>query len=79
VQGCQMVYFQTKNHNLGKNFEGFRMENVLYIFFVHLEYITAIWYSLRWLGSFVVIWYIFPRFGILRHEKSGNPSSVCPD
>jgi hypothetical protein len=26
-QGCQMVYFQTKNSNLG-NFDGFRMENV---------------------------------------------------
>jgi hypothetical protein len=22
---------------------------------------------------FVVIWYIFPRFGILDQEKSGNP------
>jgi hypothetical protein len=23
---------------------------------------------------FVVIWYIFPRFGILYQEKSGNPA-----
>jgi hypothetical protein len=23
---------------------------------------------------FVVIWYIFPRFGILDQEKSGNPA-----
>jgi hypothetical protein len=25
--------------------------------------------------SFGVIWYIFPRFGMLRQEKSGNPAS----
>jgi hypothetical protein len=30
----------------------------------------AIWYT-----YFVVIWYIFPRFGILDQEKSGNPGS----
>jgi hypothetical protein len=32
----------------------------LEIFYGHLVY-------------FVVIWYIFPRFGILYQEKSGNP------
>jgi hypothetical protein len=30
------------------------------IFFVHMVY-------------FMAIWYIFPRFGMLYHEKSGNP------
>jgi hypothetical protein len=25
-------------------------------------------------GNVVVIWYIFPRFGILCQEKSGNPA-----
>jgi hypothetical protein len=25
----------------------------------------------------VVIWYIFPRFGILHQEKSGNPVVYC--
>jgi hypothetical protein len=34
-QGCQMVYFQTKNPNLGKFFEGLRLENVD-IYYVHL-------------------------------------------
>jgi hypothetical protein len=24
--------------------------------------------------NFVVFWYIFPRFGILYQEKSGNPA-----
>jgi hypothetical protein len=35
----------------------------LEIFYGHLVY-------------FVVIWYIFPRFGILDQEKSGNPGRV---
>jgi hypothetical protein len=34
----------------------------LEIFYGHLVY-------------FVVIWYIFPRFGILDQEKSGNPGT----
>jgi hypothetical protein len=40
----------------------------------------TIWFILRALEifygllvHFVVIWYIFPRFGILDQEKSGNP------
>jgi hypothetical protein len=40
----------------------------------------TIWYILRRfariygrLVCFEVIWYIFPRFGILDQEKSGNP------
>jgi hypothetical protein len=35
----------------------------LEIFFGHLVY-------------FVVIWYIFPHFGILYQEKSGNPGCL---
>jgi hypothetical protein len=27
------------------------------------------------LVNFVVIWYIFPRFGMLYREKSGNPGA----
>jgi hypothetical protein len=37
-----------------------------------LEYITAIWYILWPFGNLAVIWYNFPRFGILCQEKSGN-------
>jgi hypothetical protein len=43
------------------------------MFYVHLEYFTAIWYILWSFGNVVVIWYIFCRFGILHKEKSGNP------
>jgi hypothetical protein len=28
------------------------------------------------LEYFVVIWYIFPHFGILDQEKSGNPAGI---
>jgi hypothetical protein len=40
----------------------------------------AIWYIILPIGKFyghlvyfVVIWYLFPRFGMLYPEKSGNP------
>jgi hypothetical protein len=29
------------------------------------------------IGNLVVIWFIFPRFGILTKEKSGNPGYRC--
>jgi hypothetical protein len=37
-----------------------------------LEYLITIGYILLAFGNFVVNWHIFPRFGILRQEKSGN-------
>jgi hypothetical protein len=60
--------------------EGLAMEN-LSKFFDHLVCITAIG-NILWpfgifcgnLVYFVVIWYIFPRFGILDQGKSGNPA-----
>jgi hypothetical protein len=40
--------------------------------FSRLEYFTAIW-NIQWaFGNLVAIGYIFPRFGILCEEKSGN-------
>jgi hypothetical protein len=41
------------------------------IFYGQLEYFTAIWYILWPFGNVVMIWYSFPGFGNLRHEKSG--------
>jgi hypothetical protein len=52
--------------------EGLRMENAG-IFYGHLEYFTVIWYILWPFCNVVLIWYIFPRFGLLCQEKSGNP------
>jgi hypothetical protein len=46
------------------------------MFFGHLEHYTAFGtYIFCPIGNLVVIWYMFPRFGILCQEKSGNP---CP-
>jgi hypothetical protein len=42
-------------------------------FYGHLEYISDTWYTLWSFGNFGVMKYIFPRFGILCQEKSGNP------
>jgi hypothetical protein len=44
-------------------------------FYGHLEYFTVIWYILWPFGNVVAIWHIFPRFGKLCQEKSGNPVS----
>jgi hypothetical protein len=38
-------------------------------------YFMVIWHILWPLGNVVVIWYIFPCFGILCQEKSGSPGS----
>jgi hypothetical protein len=39
-------------------------------FYGHLVYFTY-----GHLVYFMVIWYIFPRFGLLSQEKSGNPGT----
>jgi hypothetical protein len=68
-----MVCFQTKNPNLGKFWRVLLWKILLYF--------MTIWPILRPLQIFyghliyfVAIWYIFPRFGILDQEKSGNPA-----
>jgi hypothetical protein len=53
------------------------MENVG-IFYVHLVYITAIEIFYVNLVCFVVVWYIFPHFGMLYQEKSGSPDLNNP-
>jgi hypothetical protein len=67
-------FFQTKNTNLGKFWKDLQWKmfgiyrailSILRpngIFYVHLVH-------------FVVMWYIFTRFGMLYREKSGNPVS----
>jgi hypothetical protein len=64
-----MVYFHTKNPYLGKFWRALEWKI--------LAYFIPIW-NILWangisFGNCVVIWYIFPRFGILSQEKSGNP------
>jgi hypothetical protein len=55
-----MVCFQTKNPNLGKILEGLRMKNVC-VFYDHLEYFTAIWYSLWSFGILFTFWYVWTK------------------
>jgi hypothetical protein len=62
AQGCQMVYFHTKNSDLG-------------IFWrtLELNYFMVIWYILWPIGLFCTRLDIFPRYGMFRQEKFGNP------
>jgi hypothetical protein len=57
-----MVYFQTKNRNLGKFW---KMEDFV-VLYGHFVYFTAILYILRPFVIHIlrVIWFIFPRSGI---------------
>jgi hypothetical protein len=64
-QCCQMVYFCTKNPNLGIHIlESFGMENVG-IFYCYLVDFTVIRYILFPFVHFVVNWYSFDSFGML--------------
>jgi hypothetical protein len=63
-----MVYFQTKNPNLG-------IKRLVYSMAIWNIHITAIWFILLRFDNLVTICYSTPppRFGILCQEKSGNP------
>jgi hypothetical protein len=65
-----MVNFQTKNPNLGKFLKV--LQRKMLGFFMAFSLFTAKWYILWPFGT---IWYIFPHFGTLHSEKSGNPDS----
>jgi hypothetical protein len=71
-QCCQMVYFRTKNSNLGKIFEGLSMEDVgICTAILSILLPNGIFYG--HLVHFVIIWYTFSRVGILYRENSGSP------
>jgi hypothetical protein len=70
-QECQM-FFQIKNHHLGKFWKALERKNgyILWefgMFYGHLEYFITIWYILCSFGT------LFSSFGIADQEKSGNP------
>jgi hypothetical protein len=44
------------------------------IFYGLLEYFAVIWYILWPFCNVMLIWYDFPRFGILCQEKIGYPA-----
>jgi hypothetical protein len=71
-QGCQMVCFQTKNPNLGEFWRVLQWKMMVYF----MDTWSILRSFVRFYGhlvQFVIIWYIFSRFGILFQEKSGNP------
>jgi hypothetical protein len=67
-----MVCFPTENPNLGK-FWGVLPWKILVYFMPIWNILGPLEIFYDNLVYFVVIWYIFPRFGILDQEKSGNP------
>jgi hypothetical protein len=69
-QGCQIVYFQTKNPNLGKFWRVFQWKMLLYFTAICFTPF-GIFYGAS--AYFLVIWYIFHVFGILCRGKSSNP------
>jgi hypothetical protein len=72
-QVCQMAYFQTKNPNLGIFWRLLQWKMLLY--FIDIWSILQPSGIFHWhLVYFVVIKYIFSRFGTLYQGKSGNPA-----
>jgi hypothetical protein len=72
-QGCQMVYFQTKNPNLGRFWRALYWKMTIYFMAIwNISWTFGIFYD--HLVHFVFIWYILSGFGIMHQEKSGNPS-----
>jgi hypothetical protein len=70
-----MVYFHTKNPNLGVCFG---MENAGR-FYCHSLYFTVIWKFYVPLEYFVVHWYISESFGMLYVEKCVIPAVLTDD
>jgi hypothetical protein len=71
-QGCQMVYLHAKNSNLGIFCKAFEWKMLVYS--------ISIWYLYGYFCNVLyVFWghlvYIFPLFGMLYQEKSGNPAN----
>jgi hypothetical protein len=70
-----MVYAQTKNRNLGTfgRILQWKMFGVCILWTFGLCFFRPFNIFYGHLVYFGLIWYIFPRFGILYQEKSGNP------
>jgi hypothetical protein len=65
-QGCQMVYFPTKNPNLGKFWRALEWKMLVYFMTIcniysHLVLVMAVWYSLWSLGIFFLFWYVWTK------------------
>jgi hypothetical protein len=72
-QRCQMVCFQTKNHNLGKLYRALDWKMFMYLMAIWNTYFMEIWDILWPFGTFFIHFVFFSGFGIMYQEKSGNP------
>jgi hypothetical protein len=67
-----MVYFQTKNPNLGKFWNAIDWKMLRYFMAIcNIFWALGIFYD--HLVHFVFFWCIFSSFGFMSQEKSGNP------
>jgi hypothetical protein len=66
-----MAYFQSKNPNLGKFWRALQWNMLVYL--MASLYFYQICIVCGHLVDYMVVWYIFPRFGMMYQEKSGNP------
>jgi hypothetical protein len=68
-----MVYFLTKNPNLGKFWRALNWKMLIYCM-ATWNILLAFGIFCDHLEHFVFIWLIFSGFGIMYQEKSGNPA-----
>jgi hypothetical protein len=66
-----MAYFQSKNPDLSKFWRVLERKILVNYIGLHILRLFDIYFCN--LVHFRVIWYIFPRVGMLYQEKSGNP------
>jgi hypothetical protein len=73
MEGHQPQYvFKPKNPNLGKFMRTLVWRMFIY-FMATWKILWRVWIFYDHLVQFVFIWYIFPGFGNMYQEKSGNP------
>jgi hypothetical protein len=73
-----MLYFITKNPNLDMSWKALKWK--VFVYFRSICYFNGmyIFWQIHGYIHMVVIWYIFPRFGILYQEKSDNLAPHFP-
>jgi hypothetical protein len=73
--GCQMVYFQTKNSNIGTFWKA--LERKMLVFFTILNILWPFGILSPFLVCFVAFLVHISKLGILCREKSGNPAAAA--
>jgi hypothetical protein len=68
-----MVYFKTKNPNLGKFGRVLQWKMLVY-FMANLSILRSFGIVYGHLVHFMANWYIYSHFGMLYKEKSDNPA-----